>query len=186
MKHYLPKGAKILLTEDQIKLKVKSLAEQITNDYKNDIDYTNPLICIALLRGGAIFLADLVRQLYIPIEIDFVKVTSYGDKMNSSGKINIEKELSINIADRHVLIVEDIIDTGLTMVKILEYLYSKEPLSLRVCSLIDKTSRREVEVQADYIGFQVTDGFLIGYGLDWAKLYRNLPFIAVIDTEYGD
>jgi hypoxanthine phosphoribosyltransferase len=138
---------------------------------------------VNVLKGGFIFLADLVRAIDAPIEIDFMEVSSYGDGTESSGVVRIIEDLSINIEDRHVLIVEDIIDTGLTLQYIIENLKTRRPKSVAICTLLDRQGRREVEIPLDYVGFEVPDLFVIGYGLDLAQRYRNLPYIGVIEGE---
>ena len=136
-----------------------------------------------MLKGGIIFLADLIRSIDIPIEIDFMEVSSYGDDTRSSGVVRILEDLSINIDGRHVVIVEDIVDTGRTLSYILSNLETRGPKSLRICTLLDRRGRREVDLKLDYIGFVVPDKFVIGYGLDLAQKYRNLPHIAVVEDE---
>ena len=136
-----------------------------------------------VLKGGIIFLADLIRAIDIPIEIDFMEVSSYGDDIQSSGVVRILEDLSINITDRHVVIVEDIVDTGLTLKYIISNLETRGPKTLKICTLLDRRGRREVDLKLDYVGFVVPDKFVIGYGLDLAQKYRNLPHIAVIEDE---
>ena len=136
-----------------------------------------------VLKGGIIFLADLIRAIDIPIEIDFMEVSSYGDDIRSSGVVRILEDLSINITDRHVVIVEDIVDTGLTLKYIISNLETRGPKTLKICTLLDRRGRREVDLKLAYVGFVVPDKFVIGYGLDLAQKYRNLPHIAVIEDE---
>jgi len=138
---------------------------------------------VNVLKGGIIFLADLIRAIDIPIEIDFMEVSSYGDDIQSSGVVRILEDLSINITDRHVVIVEDIVDTGLTLKYIISNLETRGPKTLKICTLLDRRGRREVDLKLDYVGFVVPDKFVIGYGLDLAQKYRNLPHIAVIEDE---
>jgi hypoxanthine phosphoribosyltransferase len=148
------------------------------------VDYADePPIFVNVLKGGVIFLADLIRATSIPIEIDFMEVSSYGSGTQSSGVVRILEDLSQNIAGRHVIIVEDIVDTGLTLQYIIENLETRHPKSIRICALLDRRGRRKVDVNLDYVGFVVPDKFVIGYGLDLAQKYRNLPHIAVLDDE---
>ena len=154
------------------------LGARITEDYSDD-----PPIFVNILKGGVIFLADLIRATKIPIEIDFMEVSSYGDGTESTGVVRILEDLSQSIQDRHVLIVEDIIDTGHTLQYIIENLSTRHPKSVKICTLLDRRGRREVEMELDYVGFVVPDKFVIGYGLDLAQKYRNLPYIAVLEDE---
>ena len=136
-----------------------------------------------ILKGGVIFLADLIRATKIPIEIDFMEVSSYGDGTDSTGVVRILEDLSQNIEGRHVLIIEDIIDTGCTLQYIIQNLETRRPKSVKICTLLDRRGRRKVDIELDYVGFVVPDKFVIGYGLDLAQKYRNLPHIAVLDDE---
>ncbi len=154
------------------------LGERISEDYRDD-----PPIFVNVLKGGVVFLADLIRATDIPVEIDFMEVSSYGDGTESSGVVRILEDLSINISGRHVLIVEDIVDTGRTLKYIIENLETRHPKSLRICALLDRRGRREVDLTLDYVGFVVPDKFVVGYGLDLAQKYRNLPYIAVLEDE---
>jgi hypoxanthine phosphoribosyltransferase len=168
----------VLLTKEQIAERVEELGIRISKDYQDD-----PPIMVSVLKGGFIFLADLVRAISIPIEIDFMEVSSYGDGTVSSGVVRILEDLSLNIEDRHILIVEDIIDTGHTLRYIIENLKTRHPKSVKICTLLDRRGRREVEIPLDYVGFVVPDKFVIGYGLDLAQKYRNLPYIGIIEEE---
>lgn len=176
----------ILIDKEQIEKRVKELGAQITEDYKRllgNLVNEKPLIAICLLRGAIIFLADLIREIKIPLEYDFISVSSYKDS-SRPGEIELLKDLEVSIEGRDVLIVEDIVDTGHTLNYIKENLLSRSPASLKICSLIDKTARREVKVDIDYVGFTVEkDEFLVGYGLDYAGRYRNLPYIAALKSE---
>ncbi len=154
------------------------LGARISDDYRDD-----PPILVNVLKGGIIFMADLIRATDISVEIDFMEVSSYGDGTESSGVVRILEDLSLSITDRHVLIVEDIVDTGLTLHYILENLETRHPKSIRICTLLDRRGRREIDLQLDYVGFVVPDKFVIGYGLDLAQKYRNLPHIAVLEDE---
>ncbi len=170
--------AKVLLTSDDIAAKVKQLGEQISKDY----DGQNLLI-IGILKGAVIFMSDLVREIKTPHSFDFMAVSSYGVSTKSSGVVRIMKDLERSIEGYHILIVEDIIDTGLTLKYLLENLRSRKPLSVKVCTLLDKPSRRLVEVQPDYNGFSIPDEFVIGYGLDYNERFRHLPYIGVLTPE---
>jgi hypoxanthine phosphoribosyltransferase len=172
---FLPEGIEsILITEADIRKRVSELAETISSDYQG----SKPLL-VGLLKGSFIFLADLARALDIDSEIDFMTVSSYGNSMENS-EVRILKDLGEPIQGRDVLIVEDIIDTGLTLSRILELLAARHPRSLKVCTLLNKPSRRKVEVRVDYNGFDIDDVFVAGYGIDFAQKYRNLPQLVVV------
>jgi hypoxanthine phosphoribosyltransferase len=168
----------VLISHEQIREKTKVLGRRITEDYAGK----NPLL-ICILKGGLMFLADLMREIDLPLEIDFIAVSSYGDSTESSGVVRILMDLERNIQGRHVLIVEDIIDTGRTLTYIIENLRTRGPASVKVCTLLDKPSRRELEIPIDYVGFTILDKFVIGYGLDYGEIYRNLPFVGVLKPE---
>jgi len=168
---------RILIDERKIENRVKALGAQITADY---ID--KDLIVIGILKGAVLFMADLVKKIDIPLSIDFMAVSSYGKSTRSSGIVRILKDLDEEIEGRDVLIVEDIVDTGLTLKFLAENILSRNPKSLKVCCLLDKPSRRKVAVDVDYVGFEISDEFVVGYGLDYAQKYRNIPFIGVIDS----
>lgn len=136
-----------------------------------------------VLKGGVVFLSDLIRSIQIPVEIDFMEVSSYGNGTRSSGVVRILEDLSLSITDRHVLIVEDIVDTGLTLRYIIDNLETRHPKTIKICTLLDRRGRREVDLKLDYVGFVVPDKFVIGYGLDLGQKYRNLPHIAVLEDE---
>lgn len=166
---------KILIDENNVKQKVKELAQKINNDYK---DKTPCLI--GLLKGSFIFIADLAREIETNIEIDFMIVSSYGnDKIGS--EIKILKDVDIALTGRDVIIVEDIIDTGYTLEKICEILQTRNVASLKICTLLNKPSRRKVDIKIDYNGFDIEDEFVVGYGIDYAQKYRNLPYIGVVE-----
>lgn len=172
---FLPEGIEsILITEEDIRTRVNALAKTISQDYQG----TKPLL-VGLLKGSFIFLADLARALDIDSEIDFLTVSSYGNSMENS-EVRILKDLGEPIQGRDVLIVEDIIDTGLTLSRILELLAARHPRSLKVCTLLNKPSRRKAEVTVDYNGFDIEDVFVAGYGIDFAQKYRNLPQLVVV------
>lgn len=168
----------ILFTEEQIQAKVKELAEKIKHDYRDK----NPVL-VGVLNGAFVFLADLMRHLDLTCTVDFVSWSSYGKDTSSSGIFRIMKDLETNVESKHVLIVEDIIDTGLTLHYLLDTVRARRPASVKVVALLDKPSRRRIEAKADYLGFQIPDAFVVGYGLDFAQRYRNLPFIAVLKPE---
>ena len=169
---------RVLLSEDEIREKVRELGGKITADYKN-----SNLMLVTVLKGAVVFLADLMRQIDVPAEIDFMVVSSYGSGVKSSGVVKIVKDLDVPLAGKDILIVEDILDSGLTLSYINELLESRGPRSIRIATLLDKPSRRKVDLQADYIGFSVPDEFVIGYGLDYDEKYRNLPYIGILKPE---
>lgn len=169
---------RVLLSEDEIREKVRELGGKITADYKN-----SNLMLVTVLKGAVVFLADLMRQIDVPAEIDFMVVSSYGSGVKSSGVVKIVKDLDVPLAGKDILIVEDILDSGLTLSYIKELLESRGPRSIRIATLLDKPSRRKVDLQADYIGFSVPDKFVIGYGLDYDEKYRNLPYIGILKPE---
>ena len=175
--------AEVLLTEEQIRLRVAEMGAQISRDYAG-----KELMLVCILKGANIFLADLVRQITIPLSYDFVAVSSYGADTKSSGVVRILKDLDESVESKHILVVEDIVDTGLTLrlSYLLENLRSRRAASVKICTLLDKPSRRRLEVPVDYFGFKVEDQFVIGYGLDYGGMYRNLPYIGVLKPEiYG-
>jgi hypoxanthine phosphoribosyltransferase len=171
--------AKILIAEDELQARVLELAEEIDGVYSED----NPPLLVCVLKGAFIFLADLSRRLEVPHEVDFMEVSSYGGNTVSSGVVRILLDLERNIEGRHVLIVEDIIDSGRTLEYITRNLRTRNPASLRICTLLSKPARRELHVAVDWVGFEIPDEFVIGYGLDYAEVYRNLPFIGVLREE---
>ncbi len=164
----------VLITEDQIRGAVKRLGETITQEYRG-----KDLLVVGILRGASVFLADLVREIHLPIEIDFISVSSYGISTKSSGVVRIIKDIVVPLENRHLLMVEDVVDTGLTWSYLKQILSVRNPESIRICSLLDKPSRRKTDVKVDYTGFVIEDKFVVGYGLDWQERYRNLPFIMV-------
>ena len=168
----------VLITEEQIQTKVKELAQQLARDYKDK----SPVL-VGVLNGAFVFLADLMRSLDLDCTVDFVAWSSYGKDTSSSGVFRIMKDLETNVESKHVLIVEDIIDTGLTLHYLLDTIRARKPASVKVVALLDKPSRRRIEAKADYLGFQVPDAFVVGYGLDFAQSYRNLPFIGILKPE---
>ena len=159
-----------VLTQDDIETLVAAMARRISSDYQD-----RDLVLIGVLKGAFIFISDLVRQLSIPVEIDFIRLLSYGSGVSSSGNIQLTKDIETDIKNKDVLIVEDIVDTGLTLKYLIDYLKTYHPKTVRVCTLLDKHERREVDVKIDYIGHSVSEGFLVGYGLDYDEDYRYLP-----------
>lgn len=168
----------ILITEEQIKARTKELGEQITEHYKG-----KDLVVVGVLKGCVIFLSDLVREIKLPLTMDFMVVSSYGNSTKSSGVVRIIKDLEKDIQGKDVLIIEDIVDSGLTLSYLMEYLKSRNANSVKVCSLLDKPERRKAKVDIDFIGFHIPDEFVIGYGLDYAEVYRNLPFVCILKPE---
>jgi hypoxanthine phosphoribosyltransferase len=167
---------KILISRDEIAKAVDLLAREIKRDYHDK----QPLV-ICVLKGSFVFMADLIRQLDLPLELDFVRLCSYGAVMESSGKVRVIHGVKTPIKDRDVLVVEDIVDTGITISFLLDYLKKKKPASLKLCALTDKPSRRMVPVPIDYVGFTVPNKFVVGYGLDCDERFRNLPDIYIIE-----
>lgn len=176
MKHSI----ELLITEKQIADQVHTIGEQINERY---VDSDRPLILIGLLRGSCLFLADLCRQIKRPVILDFMNVSSYGNSMQSTRDVRVLKDLDEDISGADLVIVEDIIDTGNTLSKVREMLLLRDPNSLAICTLLDKPSRREVEVPVGWIGFSIPDEFVIGYGIDYAQRYRNLPYIGKVIPE---
>lgn len=167
--------SEILFTEQQIQDKIKELGEQISRDYRD----RNPLV-ICVLKGAFMFLSDLVKRIDVPLEIDFMAVSSYGASTKSSGVVKIIKDLDASVEGRDVLIVEDIIDSGLTLSYLIDVLERRNALSVRVVTLFDKPARRAVGLEADYSGYVIPDAFVVGYGLDYSEKYRNLPYLGIL------
>lgn len=168
----------ILISESQIKQRVKQLGAQLSSDYKD-----KDLVIICVLKGAIVFLADLLRELSIPVELDFVKLSSYGNNAESSGVVQIIQNITSDIQHKDVLIVEDIVDTGTTLSSLKEFLLSQKPSSLKICTLLDKPARRVKSITIEYVGFEIPNCFVVGYGLDYNEKHRNLPYIAVSDTD---
>ena len=165
----------ILIDAETLQSRIQELGEEITADYQG-----KELLLVGVLKGAVFFMADLMRSISVACEIDFMAISSYGAATDSSGVVRILKDLDINIEGRHVLVVEDIIDSGLTLSYLLRNLESREPASLEICALLTKPERREVDVPVRYIGFEIPNRFVIGYGLDFAERYRNLPYVGVL------
>ena len=170
--------AEVLITSEQITEKVREMGERITGDYAGE-----RLLLVGVLRGAVVVMGDLMRRIDLPCEIDFMDISSYGSGTSSSGVVRILKDLEEDITGRHALIVEDIIDTGLTLSYLMRSLLTRKPASLEICALLSKPTRRRVELDVKYLGFEVPDEFVVGYGLDYAGAYRNLPDICVLKKE---
>jgi hypoxanthine phosphoribosyltransferase len=166
----------VLVQADDLQHRVRQLGEEITGDYEG-----RELLLVGVLKGAIFFLSDLMRQIHVPCEVDFMAVASYGSATDTSGIVRILKDLDATIEGRHVLIVEDIVDSGLTLQYLLRTLEARNPASLEVCALLTKPDRRKVELPARYIGFEIPDKFAVGYGLDHAERFRNLPYIAALN-----
>ena len=166
----------ILIEEDRLQERIRELGRELSQDYAG-----RELLLVGVLKGAVFFMADLMRNLSVPCEIDFMAISSYGAATDSSGVVRILKDLDINIEGRDVLVVEDIIDSGLTLSYLMRNLEAREPASLEICALLTKPDRREIEVPVRYVGFEIPNRFVIGYGLDFAERYRNLPYVGVLD-----
>ena len=170
---------RILIDEERLQLRIRELAQAVVADYQDKED----LLLICVLKGAFVFLADLSRQINRPHHVDFMGISSYGASTQSSGAVRIVMDLKQDIGGRDVLIVEDIIDSGRTLDYLLRSLNARSPASLRICTLLTKPSRREIDVPIDYVGFEIPDEFVVGYGLDFGEVYRNLPYIAILKPE---
>ncbi|HHW03597.1 MAG TPA: hypoxanthine phosphoribosyltransferase [Thermoanaerobacterales bacterium] len=170
---------KILISEEQIKNRLKELGKQITEDYRDKENF----LLVGVLKGAIIFMSDLIRHIDLPLQVDFMAVSSYGASTESSGVVRILKDLEENVEGKNLLIVEDIIDSGLTLSYMHSILKSRKPASIKICSLLDKPSRRKIDIKVDYLGFEIPDYFVVGYGLDYDEKYRNLPYICVLKPE---
>ena len=166
----------ILVSEEELRNRVAELGREIASEYEG-----RDLLLVGVLKGAVFFMADLMRELPLPCEVDFMAISSYGSASDSSGVVRILKDLDINIEERHVLVIEDIIDSGLTLSYLMRNLRSRSPASLEVCALFVKESARKVRKSVRYVGFELPDRFVVGYGLDFAERYRNLPYVAVLD-----
>jgi len=182
MEQMHPDVSHVILSEEQIAERIAQLGAEISGDYAGE-----SVLLVAVLRGAALFVADLARSITTPVELDFMAVSSYGSSTKSSGVVRIIKDLDETIEDRNVLVVEDILDTGLTLKYLLKNLASRKPRSLEVVTLLNKTGKQRVPIDCRYVGFEIPDEFVIGYGLDFAERYRNLPYIGVLRPEvYAD
>jgi hypoxanthine phosphoribosyltransferase len=168
----------VLIDEERLRSRVAELGEEVSADYAG-----RDLLLIGVLKGAVFFMADLMRHLTVTCEVDFMAISSYGAATDSSGVVRILKDLDINIAGRDVLVVEDIIDSGLTLSYLMRNLEAREPASLEICALLTKPERREIDVPVRYVGFEIPNRFVIGYGLDFAERYRNLPYVGVLDPD---
>jgi hypoxanthine phosphoribosyltransferase len=170
---------RVLIPADEIQRRVRELGAQISVDYGE----TDDLLLVGVLKGCAMFMVDLARAIELPLSLDFIAVASYGASTQSSGVVRLLKDLDIDIAGRHLMIVEDIIDSGLTLAYLRSQLLRRNPASLRICTLLNKPERRTADVPVDYLGFDIPNEFVVGYGLDYAERYRNLPYIGVLKPE---
>jgi hypoxanthine phosphoribosyltransferase len=173
--------AEVFLTQEQLAHRVQELGAQITQDYQGE-----SILLVGILTGALVFLADLMRTIQLPVETDCMALSSYGNASTTSGVVQILKDLNAPIESKHVLLVEDIVDTGLTLHYLLETLYPRHPASLHICTLLAKETRRTKAITPRYVGFQVPDRFVVGYGIDYAQQYRHLPYIALLRTEQGE
>lgn len=169
---------KVLLTKEQLEQRIKELGAEITRDYQG-----KELVLAAVLRGSYVFMADLTRAIDLPLTVDFMAVSSYGAGTVSSGQVEIKKDLSDPIEGKNLLIIEDILDSGNTLYYLMDVLSARHPASIRICTLLDKPERRVKPIKADYVGFVIPDAFVVGYGLDYAEKYRNLPYVGVLKPE---
>ena len=166
----------VMLSQEEIENKVTELAKQIEKDYEGQ-----DLLLVGILKGASVFVADLMRKINLNVNIDFMSVSSYGSGTVSSGTVKILKDLDVDIKDKNVLIVEDIIDSGITLRNLYDTLMTREPRSLKLCTLLNKPARKKVDVHVDYVGFVIEDKFIVGYGIDYDEKYRNLPYIAIVE-----
>lgn len=169
---------RVMISEEELDRRIREMGAQISKDYEGKSLH---LICI--LKGSAFLTCELAKRITVPVTLDFMSVSSYGDETVSSGNIKIKKELDESIEGKHVLVIEDIIDSGRTLSFLLKLLGERNPASLKLCTLLDKPDRREYQVDVDYTGFEIPDEFVVGYGLDYAQKYRNLPYIGVVESE---
>jgi len=166
----------VMLSQEEIENKVTELAKQIEKDYEGQ-----DLLLVGILKGASVFVADLMRKINLNVNIDFMSVSSYGSGTVSSGTVKILKDLDVDIKDKNVLIVEDIIDSGITLRNLYDTLMTREPRSLKLCTLLNKPARKKVDVNVDYVGFVIEDKFIVGYGIDYDEKYRTLPYIAIVE-----
>ena len=173
----------VLYTEDQIQERVAEIGAALTEEYAKYVEANEPIVLVSVLRGAAIFMADLAREVRLPLEMDYMAVSSYGNGVKSSGVVNIVKDLSSSIEGKHVIIAEDILDSGLTLQFLIENLGSRKPKSIQVVTLLRKKTLAQADINCLHVGFECPDEFIVGYGLDYAERYRNLPFIGVLKPE---
>lgn len=164
-----------LISKEELATRVAELGKQIEKDYQG-----KDLVCVGLLKGSVVFMSDLIKTINLDLKIDFMKVSSYGNGTDSTGIVKILKDVDEEVTGKDVLLIEDIVDTGLTLANVKEFMWKKKPNSIKICTLLDKPSRRKADVKAEYVGFEIPDAFVIGYGLDYAEYYRNLPFVGVL------
>jgi len=176
----MKENVSIYIPEEDIKKKIKELGQKITEDYK---DKEGKLLLVSILKGAVVFMTDLMRAIDLPLSIDFMIVSSYGSGTSSRGNVKIIKDLDINISDYNILIVEDILDSGYTLSKVIEMLKTRNPKSLKLCTFLNKPDRRVAPVELDYCGFVIPDEFVVGYGLDYDEKYRNLPYVGILHFE---
>ena len=169
---------RVLLSEEEVDARIQAIGRQISKDYEGKQVH---LICV--LKGGSFFMCELAKRITVPVSLDFMSVASYGNETKSSGVVRIVKDLDESLKDKNVIVVEDVVDSGRTLSYLLEVLRSREPKSLRLCTLLDKPERRVVDVKVDYTGFRIPDEFVVGYGLDYAQKYRNLPYIGIVELD---
>lgn len=169
---------RVLLSEEEVDRRIQEIGEQISKDYAGRKVH---LVCV--LKGGSFFMCELAKRIKIPVSLDFMSVSSYGSDTKSSGVVKIVKDLDESLKDKDVIVVEDIVDSGRTLSYLLEMLQDRGPASLRLCTLLDKPDRRVIDVNVDYTGFQIPDEFVVGYGLDYDQMYRNLPYIGVVEFD---
>lgn len=170
---------RILISQEEIEQRVQELGAEITADYQG-----NELLLLCILKGGIMFLADLSKHIDVPAAMDFIGISSYGNQTQSSGVVRITKDLEQSIEGKHVLIIEDIIDSGLTLSYLINNLSSRKPASIKICTLLNKEENRQVDINVDYTGFNIPNQFVVGYGLDFQELYRNIPYIFVLNPRY--
>lgn len=170
--------AEVLIDEETIRRRVQELGEEISKDYAG-----KEVVFVCILRGACVFFTDLARAVKVHMKMDFMSISSYGDAQKTSGIVSIKKDIDFSITGKHVIIVEDIMDSGLTLSYLTRLLAAREPASLRICCLLDKPERRECEISPDYIGFTIPNKFVVGYGLDYENLYRNLPYVGVLSPD---
>ena len=169
---------RVLLTEEEVNKRIREIGEQISKDYEGKQVH---LVCV--LKGGSFFMCELAKRISVPVSLDFMSVSSYGGDTKSSGVVKIVKDLDESLQDKHVIVVEDIVDSGRTLSYLLEMLNDRKPASMRLCTLLDKPERRVTDVKVDYTGFENPDEFVVGYGLDYDQRYRNLPYIGVVEFD---
>ena len=178
-----PDISEVLFTEDQLKARIAEIGAELTSEYADEASRGEGIVLLSVLRGAAIFMADLAREIKIPLEMDFMAVSSYGNGVKSSGEVKIVKDLSSSIRGKHVIIAEDVLDSGLTLSYLLRNLQSRQPASIEVVTLLRKLTRQQAKINCKHVGFECPDEFVVGYGLDYAERYRNLPYIGILRPE---